>query len=98
MKTTNQIEKALKDKIKIEIAEVVGVFIRELKNLYDTYGGTNYYKIVSPSRVGYTKEQQITCLDKENLKSILEEMIRENHEEVMLKKKTKQLLTKLEIL
>ena len=97
MKTTNQIEQALKDKIEIEIAEVVDVFVRKLKDLYDTYGGTSWYKIVHKHR-GYDKEQQITCLEKENVRTILQEMIKENHGEAMLNKKSNQLLAKLEIL
>jgi hypothetical protein len=99
MKTTNEIEKALENKIDIEIAEVVDVFVRKLKDLYDTYGGTSYYSMKCSKHMGgYDKEQQITCLEKEKVRTILEEMIKENHGEVMLKKKTKQLLAKLEIL
>jgi len=97
MKTTNEIEKALENKIDVEIAEVVDVFVRKLKDLYDTYGGTTWYKIVHKHR-GYDKELKITCLEKENVRTILQEMIKENHGESMLKKKTKQLLAKLEIL
>tara|TARA_R110000851_G_C13064742_1_gene564323 strand:- start:861 stop:1151 length:291 start_codon:yes stop_codon:yes gene_type:complete len=96
MKTTNQIEKALKDKIEIEIAAVVDVFIKELDTLQLTYGGSNYYTIIS--KTNGEKEKKITLLEKYNLRRLLQEMIRENHEEVMLLKKTKQLLAKLEIL
>jgi len=97
MKDTNAIEKALKNKIDVEVANIVRSFIHELTKLYDTYGGTNWYKIVSSSP-GYTKEQQITCLTKDHVRNILEKMIKENHGEAMLAKKTKQLLAKLEIL
>ena len=97
MKTTNQIEKALVKKIEIEIAEVVDVFVRKLKDLHDTYGGTSWYKIVHYAQ-GYDNKQEITCLSKEQVRTILEKMIKENHGEGMLKKKTKQLLAKLEIL
>ena len=98
MKDTNAIEKALKNKIDVEVTNIVKGFINELTNLYDTYGGTSWYKIVSPSRAGYTKEQKITMITKDNVRSILEKMIKENHGEAMLAKKTKQLLAKLEIL
>ncbi len=98
MKTTNQIEKALKNKIDVEVANIVRGFMNELTNLYDTYGGTCWYKIVSPSRAGYTKEQQITCLGKDHVRNILEKMIKENHGGPMLAKKTNELLAKLEIL
>ena len=97
MKTTNQIEKALEKKIDVEIAEVVDVFVRKLKDLYDTYGGTSWYKIVHRER-GYDKEHQITSLEKENVRTILQKMIKENHGGAMLAKKTNQLLAKLEIL
>ena len=98
MKDTNAIEKALKNKIDVEVANIVRGFMNELTNLYDTYGGTNWYKIVSPSRAGYTKEQQITCLGKDHVRNILEKMIKENHGGPMLAKKTNQLLEKLELL
>lgn len=97
MKTTNAIEKALKSKIDVEVENIVRGFMNELTKLYDTYGGTDWYKIVHSAR-GYDKEQEITCLSRANVRNILEKMIKENHGEVMLAKKTKQLLAKLEIL
>ena len=97
MKDTNAIEKALKNKIDVEVKNIVRGFINELTKLYDTYGGTSWYQIVHKQR-GYDKEQKITCLEKENVRTILQEMIKENHGEAMLSKKTNQLLAKLEIL
>ena len=96
MKTTNQIEKALEKKIDVEIAEVVDVFVRKLKDLYDTYGNgvsNKLYKIVDNNQ-----EKEITCLSREKVRTILQRMIKENHGEKMLAKKTNQLLAKLEIL
>ena len=93
MKDTNAIERALKNKINVEVANIVKGFINELTILYDTYGGTSWYKIVDN-----TQEKEITSLSKEKVRSILEKMIKENHGEAMLKKKTNQLLAKLEIL
>ena len=93
MKDTNAIEKALEKKIDVEIAEVVDVFVRKLKDLYDTYGGTSWYEIVDN-----TQEKEITSLSKEKVRTILQRMIKENHGEAMLAKKTNQLLAKLEIL
>jgi len=94
MKTTNQIEKALEKKIDVEIAEVVDVFVFQLKELYDTYGGTKWYKIVDN-----TQEKEITSLSKEKVRTILQRMIKENHGEAMLAKKTNQVLDfKIEIL
>ena len=96
MKTTNQIEKALEKKIDVEIAEVVDVFIFQLKELCDTYGNgvsTKWYKIVDD-----TQEKEITLLSREKVRTILQRMIKENHGEKMLAKKTNQLLAKLEIL
>ena len=97
MKDTNAIEKALKNKIDVEVAEIVDVFVFQLTKLYDTYGGTNWYKIVHYAH-GYDNKQEISCLTKENVRSLLEKMIKENHGEKMLNKKTNQLLAKLEIL
>ena len=97
MKDTNAIEKALKKKIDVEVTNIVEGFINELTKLYDTYGGTNWYKIVHYAH-GYDNKQEISCLTKENVRSLLERMIKENHGEAILAKKTKQLLAKLEIL
>ena len=97
MKTTNEIEKALENKIDVEIAGIVDEFARKLKDLHDTYGGTSWYKIAHNAR-GYDKEQEINCLTTGEVRTALEKMIKENHGEGMLKKKTKQLLAKLEIL
>ena len=93
MKDTNAIEKALKNKIDVEVKNIVRGFINELTKLYDTYGGTNWYKIVHNAQ-----EKEITSLGKETLRTILEKMIKENHGGPMLAKKTKELLAKLEIL
>ena len=84
MKDTNAIEKALKNKINVEVANIVKGFINELTNLYDTYGGTSWYKIVDN-----TQEKEITSLSKEKVRSILEKMIKENHGEAMLNKNQK---------
>ncbi len=93
MKDTNSIEKALKNKIDLEVSAIVASFISQLQDLYDTYGGTNWYKIVHNAQ-----EKEITSLGKETLRTILEKMIKENHGGPMLAKKTKELLAKLEIL
>ena len=93
MKDTNAIEKALKNKIDVEVTNIVEGFINELTKLYDTYGGTNWYKMEFVAQ-----DKEISCLTKEKVRSILERMIKENHGEAMLNKKTKQLLAKLEIL
>ena len=47
---------------------------------------------------GYDKDQEISCLTTEEIRTVLQKMIQENHGKAMLKKKTKQLLAKLEIL
>jgi phosphoglucomutase len=93
MKDTNAIEKALEKKIDLEISAIVASFISQLQDLYDTYGGTNYYDIVYNSQ-----EKEITSLTKEKVRTILQKMIKENHGDAMLAKKTNQLLAKLEIL
>jgi hypothetical protein len=93
MKDTNAIEKALKNKIDFEVENIVRGFINELTKLYDTYGGTSWYNIAYDAQ-----EKEISCLSKEKVRSILEKMIKENHGEAMLNKKTKELLAKLEIL
>ena len=93
MKDTNAIEKALKKKIDLEVSAIVASFISQLQDLYDTYGGTSWYKIVDN-----IQEKEITSLSKEKVRTILQRMIKENHGEAMLNKKSKELLDKLEIL
>ncbi len=93
MKDTNSIEKALKNKIDLEVENIVRGFINELTKLYDTYGGTQWYNIVYDPQ-----EKEITCLSKEKVRTILQKMIKENHGGPMLAKKTNELLAKLEIL
>jgi len=93
MKDTNAIEKALKNKIDFEVENIVRGFINELTKLYDTYGGTQWYNIVYDAQ-----EKEISSLSKEKVRNILEKMIKKNHGEAMLNKKTKELLAKLEIL
>ena len=93
MKDTNSIEKALKNKIDLEISAIVASFTSQLQDLYDTYGGTQWYTIVSDAQ-----EKEISSLSKEKVRTILEKMIKENHGGPMLAKKTNQLLEKLELL
>ena len=94
MKDTNAIEKALEKKIDLEISAIVASFISQLQDLYDTYGGTQWYKIASND----VREIEITSLSKEKVRTMLQEMIKENHGGPMLAQKTNQLLAKLEIL
>ena len=93
MKDTNAIERALKNKIDFEVENIVRGFINELTKLYDTYGGTQWYNIVHDAQ-----GKEISCLSKEKVRTILQRMIKENHGEAMLNKKSKELLAKLEIL
>ncbi len=92
MKTTNQIEKALEKRIDVEIAEVVDVFIFQLKELCDTYGNgisTKWYKMVDDTQHG---EKELTLLSREKVRTILQRMIKENHGEAMLAKRIRELL------
>ena len=93
MKDTNAIERALEKKIDLEVSAIVASFISQLQDLYDTYGGTQWYTIVSDAQ-----EKEISSLSKEKVRTILEKMIKENHGGPMLAKKTNQLLEKLELL
>jgi len=93
MKDTNAIEKALEKKIDLEISAIVASFISQLQDLYDTYGGTTWYTIVYDAQ-----DKEISMLTKEKVRTILQKMIKENHGDAMLAKKTNELLAKLEIL
>ena len=91
MKDTNAIEKALKLKINKEIEEIVNNFIYDLKHKIKPYGGSMFYRFkFSNTETNLMKDYEI--------KNALIDMIKENHENVMLAQKSRQLLAKLEIL
>ena len=98
MKDTNAIEKAINQKIKIEIEKIVDKFLHDIQiELRDKYNAVSFYNIVKDGgeTVG---EKKILVHGMYQLKDILVTMLREGHGEVMLSRKSKELLDKLEIL
>ena len=99
MKDTNAIEEALKQKIHNELAEIVKKFTVSLYNLKNKYGAeSGFYALQKDAVARSDWREQITSIRHCELETILIRMLKAGHGEHMLKKKTKELLNKLEIL
>ncbi len=97
MKDTNAIEKAIRQKIRIEIEEIVDKFLHDVQvKLRDKYNNVSFYDITKDSGNGI--KQEVSVHGMHQLKNILIRMLLKGHTEAMLSKKSKELLDKLEIL
>ncbi len=98
MKDISAIERAINQKIHIEIEEIVDRFLHEVQiKLRDKYNAVSFYNLVKDNTV-LGKADKIFVKGMPQLKNILTRMLREGHGEAMLSKKSKELLDKLEIL
>lgn len=95
MKDTNQVQKALESKAKQELQKVVDEFVISLNVLNSTYRAPNSYSM-KESRSGDTKV--FSYIRPSGVEHILKDMLVEAYLESMVSKKTKELLTKLELL
>jgi hypothetical protein len=95
MKDTNQIEKALKQKISKELRDIVDKFTDDVKKISDKYGGKIFYdfKQYSTNEGVEFHVQGISLVN-----GVLHRMLMDNHGEHMLKYKSKELLNKLELI
>ena len=95
MKDTNQIEKALKQKISKELRDIVDKFTDDVKKVSDKYGGKIFYdfKQYSTNEGVEFHVQGISLVN-----GVLHRMLMDNHGEHMLKYKSKELLNKLELI
>ena len=94
MKDTNAIEKALQQKIAEEINVIVQDFITDLDKIKNKYGGSMFYHITESN----ASDARSFMVDGTNrIANVLHRMILENHGEAMLKKKSQELLNKLEL-
>ena len=98
MKDTNAIEKAINQKIRVEVEEIVDKFLHDVQiKLRDKYNAVSFYDLVKDNtEVG--KADKIFVNGMPQLKNILVRMLIQGHGEAMLDKKSRELLNKLEIL
>mgnify|MGYP001157120090 FL=1 len=95
MKDTNAIEKALQQKISVEVSDIVQDFCANLDKLKTKYGGSMFYNL-KESNASDARTFMVDGAHK--VSNVLHRMILENHGEAMLKKKSQELLNKLEII
>ena len=95
MKDTNQVQKALESKAKKELARVVDEFFIELDLLNRTYRQPCFYYM---KEHGGDEANKFNCMTANSVERTLNQMLQEAYLEAMVSKKTKELLTKLELL
>ena len=95
METTNQIEKALMVKVNAEIEEIVDQFTNACKALGKKYGARCFQDFEFKDR---DKEQKITTLREHDVKGILMKSVKQKYAEHMLKKKSEELIAKLDLI
>jgi len=95
MKDTNQVQEALESKAKKELQGVVDGFLQQLDKLNSTYHQPHSY-VMRENRDNDAKV--FTYIRPGCLDVILKDMLVDAYLEFMVNKKTKELLTKLELL
>ncbi len=94
MTSTNSIEKALQKKIAEEIRSEVKAFVNTIEQKFRTpYNNCSFYDI---SRTN--SDNRAFHIQFHEMETLLCRMLHSGHEDAMLKKKSQQLLDKLEIL
>ena len=95
MKDTNAIEKAIKDRCKKELDQVVNIFMSELETkIRGEYGSTNYYDFWPPNGSKYS----FSAMGTEQVKGVLTKMLYQAHLESMVALKSKELISKLQLI
>jgi len=95
MKDTNAIEKAIKDKCKKELDQVVDVFMNELETkIRGEYGSRNYYDFTAPNSNKYN----FAVMGTVQVKGVLTKMLYNAHLESMVAVKSKELISKLQLI
>ena len=95
MKDTNAIEKAIKDKCKTELNQIVNVFMNELETkIRGEYGSTNYYDFWPPNGNKYS----FSAMGTKQLEGVLTKMLYQAHLESMVAVKSKELINKLQLI
>ncbi len=94
MTSTNAIEKALQKKIAEEIRAEVKVFVNNIQQKFRTpYNDCSFYDI---SRTN--SDDRAFSIQFHEMETLLCRMLHSGHEDAMLKKKSQELLNKLEII
>ena len=95
MKDTNAIEKALNEKVKKELRDIVDRFTNDVEKISDKYGGTMFYAFEESS---YNEGKKFTVDGISKVNGVLHRMLMDNHGENMLKYKSKELINKLDLI
>ena len=95
MKDTNEIEKALMQKVNAECKEIVDKFIADLRELSNKYGGSNFYDFYE-SNASDARSFMVDGTRK--VANVLHKMILDNHGSQMLKQKSQELIKKLDLI
>ena len=95
MNSTNAIEKALMQKVNAECREIVDKFVADLKKLSSKYGGSVFYDF----KKGIQNDAPSFMVDgTHGVTNVLHRMILDNHGDVMLRQKSKELIQKLDLI
>ena len=95
MKDTNAIEKALQERVSAECREIVNDFISDLEKLREKYGGSMFYDF----KENNASDARTFMVDgTHKVTNVLHRMILDNHGDAMLKHKSKELLSKLDLI
>ena len=93
MKDTNAIEKAIRDKCKLELDQVVNVFMNELETkIRGEYNSANYYDFKAPN--GKTT---FNVMGTVQLANVFKNMLYNAHLKSMVELKSKELVAKLKL-
>ena len=94
MTSTNAIEKALQQKIAEEIRSEVKAFVSNIEQKFrDPYNNSSFYDI---SRTN--SDERSFAIQWHEMETLLCRMLHSAHEDAMLKKKSQELLNKLELI
>ena len=94
MNSTNAIEKALQQKIAQEIRSEVKVFVSNIEQKFRTpYNNCSFYDISKPNN-----DERSFPIQFHEMETLLCRMLHSAHEDAMLKKKSQELLNKLELI
>jgi len=98
MKDTNAIEEALKKKIHDEIVTLVSKFTTDCVLLRKKYGAESAWYTMQKDTADNQRNKISSIRHGDELQNILVRMLKAGHGEHMLKVKTRELLSKLELL
>ena len=94
MTSTNAIEKALQQKIAEEIRTEVKAFVSNIEQKFRTpYNNSSFYNISKPNN-----DDRSFNIQFHEIETLLCRMLHSGHEDAMLRKKSQELLNKLELI